>query len=85
MEQAQFDELAGRIDGIGHALLRVVAQLEMSGVMDGPRMSAAWREARPEHLANDQELQASRHVLLQLAELLDDARQARAARQGSAP
>ena len=77
MQEERFNELAGRIDGIGHALLRVAAQLEMVQLIDGPSIAAAWREARPEHLATDAQLQASRHVLHQLADLLDDARQAR--------
>lgn len=81
MNQAQFDTLTGRIDGIGQALLRVVAALEMAQVIDGSRISAAWRQARPEQLATDAPLQASRQVLQQLADLLDKAREARAACQ----
>ena len=72
-----FDELAGRIDGLAHALLRLTAELEMQGLIDGPRVSQAWRDARPTHLATDQMLQASRHVLHQMADQLDEARSAR--------
>lgn len=75
-----FDELAGRIDGMAHALLRLTAELEMQGLIDAPRVSQAWREARPEHLATDQMLQASRHVLHQMADQLDEARSARQSR-----
>ena len=82
MDEAQFDTLTGRIDGIGQALLRVVSWLEMEGLMDGPRIAAAWRQVRPEHLAQDTQLQESRKVLHQLAGLLDEARDARAAHQG---
>lgn len=85
MDQAQLDTLTGRIDGIGQALLRVVSHLEMRELIDGPRISAEWRQARPEHLAADAELQASRKVLRQLADLLDEARQARAVHQGDHP
>lgn len=81
MDEAQFNTLTGRIDGIGQALLRVVSALEMQQLIDGHRISQEWRAARPEHLATDAQLQASRKVLHQLADLLDDARQARAARQ----
>ena len=81
MDQTQFDTLTGRIDGIGQALLRVVSALEMQQLIDGHRISQEWRAARPEHLATDAQLQESRKVLHQLADLLDDARQARAARQ----
>lgn len=85
MDQAQFGILTGRIDGIGQALLRVVSHLEMRDLIDGPRVAAEWRQARPEHLATDPELQASRKVLHQLADLLDEARQARAAHQKGHP
>ena len=77
MDKAQFDELAGRVDGVAHALLRLTAELEMQGLIDAPRVSHAWREARPEQLATDQVLQASRHVLHQMADQLDEARRAR--------
>ncbi|RKR66317.1 hypothetical protein C8C94_0773 [Acidovorax sp. 94] len=85
MDQAQLDTLTGHIDAIGQALLRVVSHLEMRDLIDGPRIAAEWRRVRPEHLAADAELQASRKVLYQLADLLDEARQARAAYQGDRP
>ena len=85
MDEAQFDALTGRIDGIGQALLRVVSALEMRQLIDGPRIAAEWRQARPAHLATGTELQESRKVLHQLANLLDEARQARTAHQGARP
>lgn len=81
MESAGLDELAGRIDGVAQAVLRLAAQLEMDGFMLGPRLTLAWREARPEHLATSVQLQTSRKVLLQMADQLDGARQARNQRQ----
>ena len=80
METTDFNELAGRIDGMAHALLRLTAELEMRGLIDAPRVSQAWMEARPEHLAIDQMLQASRHVLHQMADQLDGARSVRQSR-----
>lgn len=77
MKPNDFDELAGRIDGVAQALLRISAELEIARLMDGPRLAAAWRQARPEHLALDQQLQASRHVLQQMADSLDAAREFR--------
>lgn len=35
MEARNFDELAGRIEGIGQALLHLTAALEMGGAIDG--------------------------------------------------
>lgn len=85
MDDTQFDKLTGRIDGIGQALLRVVAALEMRQLIDGPRVSAEWRAARPEDVATDTDLQESRKVLCQLADQLDAARRARAAHHAARP
>lgn len=77
MESTGLDELAGRIDGVAQAVLRLAAQLEMDCVIPGPRLAQAWRQARPEHLAFGAQLQASRKVLQQMAEQLDAARATR--------
>ena len=74
MESTDLDELAGRIDGVAQALLRLAAQLEMALLIPGPPLCEAWRQARPAHLALGVQLQASRKVLLQMAEQLDTAR-----------
>lgn len=72
MESRNFDELAGRIEGVGQALLLLTAALEMQGVIDGPRMSRAWRSAqRPNVLPV---LETARHTLAEMAQALDDAR-----------
>lgn len=75
-------ELAGRIDALSQALLRVVATLEISGHINGADMTAAWRRARPAHLAATTELRASRKALHQLADRLDEARVMRSRRAG---
>lgn len=79
MNSTTLEELAGRVDGVAQALLRLTAQLEVAGVIHGPRVCESWRQARPESLAVDQPLQASRKVLMQLAEQLDAARSNREA------
>ena len=77
MDSKDFDVLAGHIDGIGQALLRLTAELEMQGVIAGPRVSAAWlqvAERRPEATA----VHRSAHkTLRQLVQMLDEARQSR--------
>lgn len=74
---ADFDDLAGRIDGIGQALLRLAALLEMQDIIDGPRLTGMWRQAaqtRP----GDQAVHHKAHkTLQQLAQMLDDARNSR--------
>lgn len=77
MDEKLFDELAGRIDGIGQALLRLTAELEMQGIIDGPRVSAAWRRAAQPYTL-DTAMHRSAYTTLQLlTKLLDDARSSR--------
>lgn len=71
-------ELNGKIDALAQALMRVVAELESQRLLDGARVSRAWRGARPTKFACSRQLQASRAVLLQMANTLDDARIGRA-------
>lgn len=81
MDSTEMDELAGRLDGVAQAVLRLSTMLEMADIIDGPHLSEAWRQARPEHLALGTQLQASRKVLLQMAEQMDAARANRHASQ----
>lgn len=75
MEAREFDELAGRIEGVGRALLHLCAELEMSKLIDGPRLSQAWQDALP---ANGlPALETARRSLQELARALDDARRTR--------
>ena len=71
-------ELDGKIDALAQALMRVVAELEMTQLIDGARVSSSWRRARPEQLTRTTQLRASRRVLQQMATTLDEARSARA-------
>lgn len=85
MDTQDFDELAGRIDAIAQALLRVVSALEMEGIIDGPHIADQWRRVRTEPRAQGPQEQASRRTLHKMADLLDQARQARSALHGSHP
>lgn len=80
MKNPDNTELAGRIEAIGRALLRLTAQLEMAQLIDGPHVSQAWRQAVTERRAADSAvLLGARHCLHDMAAQLDDARQAREA------
>lgn len=81
MDTQQFDELAGRIDGLAQALLRLTAQLEMAEVIGGPRIALAWRQAREMRRGAGTQLQSSQRTLKQLAAELDAARSYRATLQ----
>lgn len=79
MDEA-IEDLRGRIDGVAQALMWIAAGLEMAGVMDGPRMSAAWR-ARQVPVGTSAALAAaSLRTLGQMADELDAARAARRSR-----
>lgn len=68
-------ELAGQVEALGRALLRLTAQLEMAQLIDGPRLSQAWREAVPDRMAAESRvLHAAQWHLKCMADLLDDAR-----------
>lgn len=73
MSEAEFSELAGRIDGIGRVLAMLIADLEMRESLNGDRFCqqirsyAGQRGHFPEHLR-------SARVIQQIADELDAAR-----------
>lgn len=77
MADEAFDTLAGRIDGIGQALLRLTAELEMQGLIDGSRVSAAWLQVADRRPEETPVHRSAHNTLRQLAQMLDDARQVR--------
>lgn len=72
MDTADFDELAGRIEGVGRAVLHMAAALEMTGLIDGPQLSQGWRSALP--LPG---FEVASRTLQELAHALDGARSQR--------
>ena len=77
MHTAEYEELSGRIDALSHALLHVTAELEVMQLIDGPRVSRLWRGRRMCNQGTDLRKQAAKAVLVQLADLLDSAREHR--------
>lgn len=73
MNQEEFDELAGRVDAAAKALLHLTAALEMQGVIDGSALADWWRNAGRSARPTPASL-ASRRILGELADLLDEAR-----------
>lgn len=70
-----FDELAGRIDAVGWAVMLLSAELEMAGQLDGDRYGRSLRQR-----AESQEeggLLVCARVLEHMAEVLENARQSR--------
>jgi hypothetical protein len=80
MHTAEFEELAGRIDALSHAVLVVAAELELMELIDGPRLTQAWRSTRMGTGSTDLRRETAHGVLGQLADLLDGARANRSPR-----
>lgn len=78
----EFDELAGRIEGVARALLHLTAELEDRRVIDGPRLSRGWRRALRARQQDTPLRTAASRTLRELAQALDDARSLRQARAG---
>ncbi|WP_422099114.1 hypothetical protein [Variovorax sp.] len=69
MDTRDFDELAGRIEGVAEAVVLLSAHLDTCGLLDGSRLSREWREARrPDVLP---QLETARVTLGELAKALD--------------
>ena len=47
MDERDFDELAGRIEGIGRAVIALAWVMEKETDMDGASLTRRWREAAP--------------------------------------
>lgn len=78
MNASDFEELAGRIDGVARTVMHMAAALEIEGLIDGPHLSTTWRSAVLPQAQGA--LQASRLLLLEMADRLDAAREVRRSR-----
>lgn len=75
-------KLASQIEALSRAVLQLTAALETRQIIDGPRLSQAWRGAVPDRMAADSRvLHGARLHLQGMATALDDARQGRQIRQ----
>jgi hypothetical protein len=71
MNEQDFDELAGRIEGVGRALLLLAWTMERETDMDGPSLTRRWRESVPDHSTGTAVLAAASRTLQELALGLD--------------
>ena len=73
MDTRDFDELAGRLEGIARAVLILAQTMERETDMDGLTLTRQWRESvAPQSDAGS--LGTARKTLHALAQQLDDAR-----------
>lgn len=73
MESNEFDELAGRIEGLARAVLLLAEMMERETCMDGMTLTRQWREAVEPQPASAL-LRTANSTLQALAQALDDAR-----------
>lgn len=74
MSDAEFTELAGRIEGVGRAFLVLVAMLEERAIVNGPRYCASLRQMEKELRFDSPHLASVKRSLLETAKALDEAR-----------
>jgi hypothetical protein len=81
MSAEEFNELAGRIEGLAIAVGFLVAELEDNGVIDGPRYCVSMQRMAGKLSFDRPHLVATQRTLRELASSID---QARNQRRGSA-
>lgn len=74
MNTQEFDELAGRIEGLSRAVLSLTVAMERQALIEGPRLSQAWRDSVSDRSADTPLRSTARKTLQELAAALDDAR-----------
>jgi len=81
MNNDDFNELAGRIQGLGDFVLYLTAELEMKQLIDGDRLNKAVQDFAENRYFESDHLQATKRTLDELAQFLHDARMRRLALQ----
>ena len=82
MNDHDFNELAGRIEGLSRLVLNVTAMLEEAHIIDGPQLCDVLRSSSSTTLLDSvgPHVAATRRTLAQFAEQLDYARNSRQSR-----
>jgi hypothetical protein len=81
MTNDQFNELAGRIQGLGDFVLHLTSYLEDRQLIDGEQFNQVVREFGENRCFDGDHLQATKRTLSELAQFLNEARQRRQAQQ----
>lgn len=77
MNSQEFDELAGRIEGIGRMVLALIADIEDRELLSGVRFSESLRSSAEALCFEGPSLASTKRTLLETADALDAARGAR--------
>lgn len=74
MQGDDFNELAGRIEGLARVVLHLVARLEDDGVIDGPAMAEGLRGSIVLNEHSGSLMRTAKRTLDEAANALDEAR-----------
>jgi hypothetical protein len=77
MNNADFNELAGRIQGLGDFLLHLTSYLEDRQLIDGEHFNQGVMEFAENRCFDGEHLEATKRTLSELAQFLSEARQRR--------
>ena len=81
MQSRDFNELAGRIEGLGRVVLHLVATLEVSGTVNGPVFTEALRRSVVPNGTPNPVMAAAKVTLEEIAKALDEGRRWRTFRR----
>lgn len=81
MNTTEFDELAGRIEGVGRMVLALIADLESRELLNGERFVQALRSTAQALHFEQAHLEATRRTMLETAKALESAREVRRTRR----
>jgi len=81
MNNNDFNELAGRIQGLGDFVMHLTEELEIKQLIDGERLSQGVQEFAENRCFDGDHLQVTKRTLNEIAQFLNDARTRRQAQQ----
>lgn len=85
MHHDEFNELAGRIQGLGDFVLGLTAELEIQGTINGERFSQRLEHFAGNRYFDGEHLDATKRTLSELNRFLIEARQRRQQTQSDDP
>jgi hypothetical protein len=74
MTNDQFNELAGRIQGLGDYVLHLTAELEVKQCIDGENLTKVVRKFAENRCFDGDHLEATKRTLIELTEFINQAR-----------
>lgn len=85
MSNNDFNELAGRIQGLGDFVMRLTAELEFRQLIDGERFTRGICKRAEDRFFDGEHLEATKRTLNEMTRFLNEARQRRQQAQATQP